>query len=188
MGAFGYGLKRNVLDIYKFLCRNYKSQADYAREGIVSNSDEIYAFGFSRGAFTIRIVTGLVADQGLVVYSSERELETKARAAYRQYRSDHFKTFFRIEKVFRWLRNLFVQAKHDKTQRPIDHITFLGLWDTVAAYGMPIDEMARGISRYLFPLELPNRKLSSKVDRACHALSLDDERTTFQSCIVGRKR
>ncbi|HME30989.1 MAG TPA: DUF2235 domain-containing protein [Pseudolabrys sp.] len=31
-GAFGYGLKRNVLDIYKFLCRNYKSRADYARE------------------------------------------------------------------------------------------------------------------------------------------------------------
>jgi uncharacterized protein (DUF2235 family) len=178
-GAFGYGLKRNVLDIYKFLCRNYRSKADYAGKGIVSESDEIYAFGFSRGAFTIRTVTGLVADQGLVVYQSETELEIKAKAAYRQYRSDHFHTLFRIEALFRWVRNLFVQAKHDKTQRPIDHITFLGLWDTVAAYGLPIDEMARGVSRYLFPLELPNRKLSPKVDRACHALSLDDERTTF---------
>src|ERR1017187_7406500 len=44
-GAFGYGLKRNVIDLYKFACRNYRS-AD----------DEIYGFGFSRGAFTIRVV------------------------------------------------------------------------------------------------------------------------------------
>jgi len=42
-GAFGWGLKRNVLDLYVFLCRNY-------REG-----DHIFAFGFSRGAFTIRV-------------------------------------------------------------------------------------------------------------------------------------
>src|SRR5262245_61954783 len=81
-GAFGYGLKRNVLDLYKFLCRNYKTQADYAKEKIDSKNDEIYAFGFSRGAFTIRTVIGLIADQGLVTYNAERELETKARAAY----------------------------------------------------------------------------------------------------------
>jgi uncharacterized protein (DUF2235 family) len=44
-GAFGFGLKRNVIDIYKFACRNYTSE-----------SDDIYGFGFSRGAFTIRVV------------------------------------------------------------------------------------------------------------------------------------
>src|ERR1700751_4089373 len=48
-GAFGYGLKRNVIDLYKFACRNCRS-AD----------DSIYGFGFSRGAFTIRIMTGLI--------------------------------------------------------------------------------------------------------------------------------
>src|SRR6267154_6697588 len=52
-GVFGYGLKRNVLDIYRFLCANY------------SNGDDIYGFGFSRGAFTIRVVIGLVLNQGL---------------------------------------------------------------------------------------------------------------------------
>src|SRR3970040_1778701 len=51
-GAFGWGLKRNVLDPYTFLCRNYEPGA------------RIYAFGFSRGAYTIRIVLGLVANQG----------------------------------------------------------------------------------------------------------------------------
>ena len=40
-GAFGYGLKRNVIDIYKFVCRNYQNE-----------DDEIFGFGFSRGAFT----------------------------------------------------------------------------------------------------------------------------------------
>src|SRR5882757_4276523 len=41
-GAFGYGLKRNVIDLYKFACRNHRNP-----------EDEIFAFGFSRGAFTI---------------------------------------------------------------------------------------------------------------------------------------
>src|SRR5215475_4167750 len=54
-GAFGYGLKRNVIDIYKFVCRNYQNE-----------SDQIFGFGFSRGAFTIRVVVGLILDQGLV--------------------------------------------------------------------------------------------------------------------------
>jgi uncharacterized protein (DUF2235 family) len=51
-GAFGFGLKRNVLSLYKFLCRNYCSNADYKERGIDSEDDEIFAFGFSRGAFT----------------------------------------------------------------------------------------------------------------------------------------
>src|ERR1700710_2411182 len=53
-GAFGWGLKRNVLDIYKFLCLNY------------NKGNEIYGFGFSRGAYTMRVVIGLVLNQGLV--------------------------------------------------------------------------------------------------------------------------
>ena len=60
-GAFGWGLKRNVIDLYKFVCRNYEPDA------------EIYAFGFSRGAFTIRILIGLILEQGLVPYYSEGE-------------------------------------------------------------------------------------------------------------------
>ena len=43
-GVFGWGLKRNVLHLYKFLCRNYQP------------GDRIFAFGFSRGAFTIRVL------------------------------------------------------------------------------------------------------------------------------------
>jgi uncharacterized protein (DUF2235 family) len=191
-GAFGFGLKRNVLDIYKFACRNYCSHLDYlALEAAAARaenrperygpwqSDDIFGFGFSRGAFTMRVVNGLICQQGLVRYGTEEELDRKVATAYRTHRAENFKSKFQIEWLFRKLRNIFVDAKHDKSQRPVDHVAFLGLWDTVAAYGLPVDEMTRGISRYLWPLELPDRQLHPLVRKACHALSLDDERTTF---------
>ena len=59
-------------------------------------------------------------------------------------------------------------------------IRFLGLWDTVAAYGMPVEEMTRGISQWIWPWMLPDcASRPQRVARACHALSIDDERTTF---------
>src|SRR6476661_8778937 len=60
-GAFGWGLKRNVLDLYTFLCRNYEP------------GDRIYAFGFSRGAFTVRVLSGMITDQGLVTARNDTE-------------------------------------------------------------------------------------------------------------------
>ena len=90
-GAFGWGLKRNVLHLYRFLCRNYQP------------GDQIYAFGFSRGAFTIRVLMGLVINQGLVPYTSEIELQDLVRAAYRKYR-ERYHTVFRVEVLFRLIR------------------------------------------------------------------------------------
>jgi uncharacterized protein (DUF2235 family) len=168
-GAFGWGLKRNVIDLYKFVCRNYRSK-----------NDEIFGFGFSRGAFTIRIVVGLIFDQGLVPYETEAELHRRARDAYRAFRRKNFHTVWRIEEPFRFVRDLVIPSSYDKTKnKQVERIRFLGLWDTVAAYGLPIEEMTRGVSEWIWPLELPERRLCDGVDRACHALSLDDERTTF---------
>ena len=179
-GVFGYGLKRNVLDIYKFLCANYES-AD----------DEIYGFGFSRGAFTIRVVIGLVLDQGLVRGNTDAELYENAKLAYRAYRSNLFHTVFRLEAPFRLIRDAVLGlfgVRYDQTRnRTVEKIKFLGLWDTVAAYGLPIDEMARGVSKWLFPLELPDRNFNHGIEQACHALSLDDERTTFHPVLWSEK-
>jgi Uncharacterized alpha/beta hydrolase domain (DUF2235) len=179
-GVFGYGLKRNVLDIYKFLCANYES-AD----------DEIYGFGFSRGAFTIRVVIGLVLDQGLVRGNTDAELFENAKLAYRAYRANLFHTVFRLEAPFRWIRDAVLRlfgVRYDQTRnRTVEKIKFLGLWDTVAAYGLPIDEMARGVSKWLFPLELPDRNFNHGIEQACHALSLDDERTTFHPVLWSEK-
>ncbi len=173
-GVFGFGLRRNVLNLYKFACRTYVS------------GDEIFGFGFSRGAFTIRVVMGLIADQGLVAFDTEEQLDQRAKAAYRANRAKG-RSFTILEFPYqlvrhhipkllgRWLGSI----PYHQGVRSISSIKFLGLWDTVAAYGLPIDEMTRGVSKWIWPLELPNRKLDKKVQRACHALSLDDERTTF---------
>ena len=171
-GAFGFGLKRNVIDIYKFACRNYNS-----------DSDNIYGFGFSRGAFTIRVVIGLILNQGLVSADNEAELDKKAIAAYRKYRSERYHTLWpwHPEDWFRAIRNALLPIKYDKRDnRQVKHIRFVGVWDTVAAYGLPMDEMTRGVSRWIMPLELPTHTLDrARVLRACQALSLDEERTTF---------
>jgi uncharacterized protein (DUF2235 family) len=168
-GAFGFGLKRNVIALYKFACRNYRK-----------DDDELFGFGFSRGAFTIRVVIGLIINQGLVKADNEAELDRKARAAYRQYRRERYHTIWHIEDLFRSLRDLFLPKDYDQADNwPVKKIDFIGVWDTVAAYGAPLDEMTRGISRYIWPLELPDNHLSSSIKRACQALALDEERTTF---------
>lgn len=168
-GAFGFGLKRNVIDIYKFACRNYRSVAD-----------DIYGFGFSRGGFTIRAVMGLILNQGLVSADTEAELDRKAHAAYRAYRRERYHTFWRIEVPFRALRDMILPHYDKADNRAVNRIRFIGVWDTVAAYGLPLDEMTRGVSRWIWPLELPDHRLDlARVTRACQALSIDEERTTF---------
>jgi uncharacterized protein (DUF2235 family) len=178
-GAFGLGLKRNVRDLYMFICRNYAKNP---------GPHQICAFGFSRGAFTIRVLLGLIKRQGLVPYNGdERELKRRATWAYRQYRAEALPSKGLVG-ALRWLRDrllnlpnkLLGKTPYDKGDN--DHhvgIAFVGLWDTVAAYGFPIIEMTRGWSRWVWPLDLPTRQLSAKVEKACHALALDDERQTF---------
>ena len=169
---FGKGLKAKVLHFYEFLCRTY------------SDGDEIYAFGFSRGAFTIHTVVGMIADQGLVTFGSEAELHQKAKAAYRAYRLGQERTKYRSLSGF-WLQRTY----YDRSQnRQVANIRFVGLWDTVAAYGLPVEEMVRGVSRWLPNLRLPDRRLSRTVQRACHALSLDDERMTFHPMLWDESR
>ncbi|HKS18279.1 MAG TPA: DUF2235 domain-containing protein [Bradyrhizobium sp.] len=169
-GAFGFGLKRNVIDIYKFACRNYRA-----------DGDRIFGFGFSRGAFTIRVVGGFILNQGLVTAQNEKELDQKARAAYRRYRRERYHTIWGIEDIFRGIRDLILRDTYDRAEnRQVPKIHFVGVWDTVSAYGAPLDEMTRGISRYIWPLELPTHTLPrDRVTRACQALALDEERTTF---------
>jgi uncharacterized protein (DUF2235 family) len=176
-GVFGWGLKRNVLDLYRFVCRNWQNDA------------QLYGFGFSRGAFTIRVLMGLIANEGLVPVTSEAQLHRDAVAAYRSYRRRYTTVLgpllvrplraLRDAIIGRWNRLLRRPAYDRANNRQVPTIAFLGLWDTVAAYGLPVEEMTRGMNMWLWPLALPDRKLNDKVQRARHALALDDERTTF---------
>jgi Uncharacterized alpha/beta hydrolase domain (DUF2235) len=174
-GAFGWGLKRNVIDIYKFVCRNYLP------------GDQISGFGFSRGAFTIRVLVGLIVYEGLAPYQSEEQLDRDARAAYRTYRCKRFPSYSPIVIGLRWLRDRLLQlfdwlrgAKpYTSARNEFPEIHFLGLWDTVAAYEIPINALKRAVSAALWPMLFEDLALSTSVLRACHALSLDDARKTF---------
>ncbi|MCA9422308.1 MAG: DUF2235 domain-containing protein, partial [Nitrospira sp.] len=174
-GAFGWGLKRNVIDLYTFLCRNYQ-------EG-----DSIYCFGFSRGAFTIRVLVGLINSQGLMSAETQADLKRLGLKAFREHRRARYKSVFQLETPARALRDGVIRAQNKLlgqgvSSQPITilrpQITFLGLWDSVAAYGLPIEELTRAWNA-VFPLSVPDRDLSGIVKRACHALALDDERNSF---------
>jgi uncharacterized protein (DUF2235 family) len=184
-GAFGWGLKRSVLDCYKFICRNYEP------------GDRIYLFGFSRGAFAVRVLAGLVCNQGIVQPDSNADLERYARDAYREYRQNFNTTAKPSRALVHWLRGLrlrVINSRRRRQGRPIytraknvqpaqawsgTAIEFIGVWDTVAAYGMPIAEMTRAIDKYIWPLSMPNYQLDPEVAIARQALALDDERDTF---------
>jgi uncharacterized protein (DUF2235 family) len=175
-GAVGWGLKRNILDLYTFLCRNYDPD------------DELYGFGFSRGAFTIRVLIKFVLAEGLVCdFSSQDDLRAKAKFLYRRFRQNR-KTRLRIEVVGRWIRDFAILIWYILTRSAlpttprtmqVKSVKFVGLWDTVDAYGLPIRELKQGVDKYLWPLALEDRDLDSAVEKACHALSIDDRRQTF---------
>jgi uncharacterized protein (DUF2235 family) len=173
--AFGIGVARNVKNLYTFLCRNY------------NEGDNIYLFGFSRGAFTVRVLAGLILRCGVVVdWKSDAELAQSVKLAYAEYKRDVAR---RATKTRPWLlAGQLLGGKEAGEIEGIDfgfeqkypRISFIGVWDTVDAYGMPIDELKEGIDRYVWPMTLADRHFSDHVDRACHALSLDDERPTFR--------
>jgi len=178
-GIFGWGLKRNVLDLYMFLCRNYEP------------GDRIYAFGFSRGAFTIRLLVGLVAREGALDCPTEAELSRYAHDAYRHYRRG-FAQDWGLARPMRALRDGAIRVwrkarghtlYRNVPKREVQEIAFVGVWDTVAAYGLPLSELTRGIDKWVWPLSMPDYRLSAKVKCARHALALDDERDTFHPLI-----
>lgn len=177
-GAFGIGVWRNVRDLYTFTCRNYEQ------------GDQIFAFGFSRGAFTVRLLVGLIGKCGLVVPDSEDDLKKKVEIAYLEYQRDFL---LRASRKRYMLYHYVLADPHyvpggagggriidvpGKQERP--HIAFLGVWDTVSAYGLPVDELERGVDQWIWPMTVADRELSPMVLRARHALSLDDERPTFR--------
>jgi uncharacterized protein (DUF2235 family) len=168
-GAVGWGLKRNVIDLYTYLCRNYRP------------GDRIYCFGFSRGAFTIRILIGLVNSQGLVKARTEEELREEATRAFGRYRNvwKHWTRGMRKagRRIARMARREPAELKASK-HKDAPEIVFVGLWDTVSAYGLPIEEMTKLLS-FVLPLSVPDRNPCPILRRACHALALDDERKTF---------
>jgi uncharacterized protein (DUF2235 family) len=197
-GATGIGVPSNVRKLYRFLCWNWQP------------GDEIYIFGFSRGSFTARTLAALIATQGLVpaiidgVPVSHEEMQRNAIAAWRAYRGKTVPWTKSLPTIWlaRIIRDVVLAAYHfllrhrsySKVRENMDDqrrnvgIKFLGLFDTVEAFGVPIEELRTAIDWAIWPISFRNRILSEKVACARHALSLDDERTAFHPIRFAHKK
>lgn len=177
-GIFGFGLGHNVRALYLFLCQNYRP------------GDEVCLFGFSRGAFTVRVLAGLIDRQGILAAENGEDLPALVGRAYRVNR--------RIEPPMWPMRGvvwLFKRAqlgvdtllRRMKGVKPFHQVprhdgvvTFMGVWDTVDAYGGPSIEVIRAIDTWIARISFKNLDLPECVRVARHALALDEERDAFQ--------
>jgi len=145
-GVTGWGLSRNLLQGYEWLVKNY------------SDGDEIWAFGFSRGAYTARSMVGMIRKCGLLHISTPRLL-SKAEDLYRD------KKAAPDSEVCRSFRDAY--------SRKVT-IHFLGVWDTVGALGIPGTVLSEK-GRYSWH----DTELSKIVERAYQAMALDEHRAAY---------
>ena len=149
-GVFGWGLSRNIKEAYTFLVRCYEP------------GDDVFLFGFSRGAYTVRSLAGLIRNSGLL----KRNFEEKIDEAYKLYRKPGDAAKPRSNEM-----TLFRKSFSHET-----NIHFIGVWDTVGALGVPMLVNIPLISkRWTFH----DVKLSTYVDNAFHALAIDEHRKPF---------
>jgi len=146
-GAFGAGLSENVRQGYEWL-------AEHFTEG-----DEIFLFGFSRGAFTARSLAGLIRKCGVLCWPDKRLVQE----AYDLYRNGEIKPDSPTAAAFR--------DKYSLRAR----IRFIGVFDTVGALGIPLSGVVYGRDQYQFH----DTRLSRIVDSAYQALAVDEHRKDY---------
>jgi uncharacterized protein (DUF2235 family) len=151
-GVLGLGLDNNIKQAYRFLSSHY------------DECDEIYVFGFSRGAYTARALVGLISAAGILrkpYYTHENE--NRAWEHYRTPKKD------RLPSVDVALEAVNYAPRKIK-------ITCLGLFDTVGALGIP-GNWFQFINRRLFAFH--DTQLSSLVQNGFHAIAIDEKRKAF---------
>lgn len=172
-GAFGEGLEDGILDTYLRLAFDYEA------------GDEIYVFGFSRGAFAARRLSGFINTAGIV----SRRHTDKAREGFRLYyrapgedATDEQKRAHEEEARNFRLKYGKGDRNEDGTRRKTDdvpNITYLGVFDTVAQRGFA--EVMASLTpwhekeRYRFN----NRRVARNVLSARHAMAVDEDRIGF---------
>ncbi|MCL1477225.1 DUF2235 domain-containing protein [Marinobacter sp. M3C] len=150
-GVTGQGLHKNILDGYRYLVQNY------------APGDEVYLFGFSRGAYTVRALCGLINNCGIVA---------RVDAARIQQAFEHYKKPGK-DYAPDGIQSLAFRAAHSHPSR---QVRFVGVWDTVGALGVPFSLMGLFDSKD----EFYDTKLGSNVSFARHALAIDERREDFE--------
>jgi uncharacterized protein (DUF2235 family)/phage tail protein X len=175
-GLFGDGLIDKIIDAYTFLIFNYEP------------GDELYVFGFSRGAFTARAFVGFVRNLGIIQRKHAARI-ADAVALYKQHKAgDGHNTPALLDFRWKYSPEICVDVEEDAWRAKncagymtgralIVRITYLGVWDTVAALGVPTDiffaKWADKDEQYF------DYDLSAMVVSGRHAVSIDEQRTTF---------
>jgi uncharacterized protein (DUF2235 family) len=160
-GAFGYGLSGNVMDGYRWLCETRQP------------GDDIYLFGFSRGAYTARSLGGMIRKCGLLRCAAGSSVaKADVSDAYDFYRDTKNKPDDPAAVAFRASHSMEVD------------IHFIGVWDTVGSLGIPdtASWFPYARSRY----EFHDTELSKIVKYAYQALALDEHRADFAPTVWTR--
>ena len=160
-GGTGSGLDANIKSAYQKLCYCYQPGMD------------IYLFGFSRGAYTVRSLSGLISRCGLLKIASMEpadvwsNIDRLMKFGYRR----------KLEDREDWdtLGWQFHNAKGASIP-----IRFIGVWDTVGALGIPDDMALLNLlddrNRYTFH----DTAFHAAVKTGRHALAMDERRASFQ--------
>lgn len=152
-GAFGHGLGENILSAYRFLVANYEL------------GDEIFLFGFSRGAFTARSLAGMIRNCGIL-----------KRIAIKHYREAVQLYMNRGDPPYD-SRSVEFRKEHALGGGTDIPIKFIGVWDTVGSLGIPL----RGLrSLTIRKYQFHDTELSRTVENAYHALAIDEFRAPFE--------
>jgi uncharacterized protein (DUF2235 family) len=167
-GITGWGLSRNVKQLYKELCRIYDP------------GDKIFLFGFSRGAFTVRTLAGFIVKCGIIDAQKQPTAEAFDNCVNRAYKA--YRSCYRTA-LMRLLRGEATDTATEEFKvrfcyAPQTRIHFIGVWDTVDAVGMPF-HISDFINAVIYRFKFPNQRLSEQVDHAYHALAVDDDRHSF---------
>jgi uncharacterized protein (DUF2235 family) len=171
-GALGLGLMENVVEAYRHLVFLFEP------------GDEVFVFGFSRGAFTARSLAGFIRYTGLIAREQLDKLPEAVRRYERRQRGPNGQ---RLNAEWRAIHAPWTMTDPDdadvyaefglREAIPFD-IAYLGVWDTVGALGIPGVLTAWPLvgQRHAFH----DTELSPMVRMARHAVAIDEPRTPFR--------
>lgn len=153
-GITGAGINKNIQDAYRFIVQNY------------APGDKLFLFGFSRGAYTVRALCGMIYNAGIV----KRPYANRIAEAFALYRDDGLdcKPSGSRSKTFR----------ADFAQ-PGRRVHFVGVWDTVGSLGIPITFLGLFGKDH----EFYDTKMGGNIVTARHALAIDERRSDFSPTI-----
>ena len=176
-GALGIGLSRNVLAPYRFLAQHYEP------------GDDLYLFGFSRGAFTARSLAGLIGNCGILKPGHLAAVDDafalyRSRARSTRPSSNEARLFRRTYAYREPPREGDHPDVEDRTP-----IRFLGVWDTVGALGVPIPAPVPKRARAFLSRRwsFHDVQLGAHVWHAAHAMAIDERRRPFEPTPIMRQ-